>query len=175
MLCSSSVVWRAGGQPEIPGQCFGTEKTGFIANLFCSYKYTMLCHQNDNVLKHFLPEMLSMGEKPLNPYKPKGSCDQTGRAWTELSHSRICSFKYVSLLLSQNNFLLFLKKITSNDAKYLLFTTMSTENTSEVLYFQAKITSISTWVIYEFRQKLFWTLHLKNWHWLFLTALTAII
>lgn len=51
----------------------GQKQQVLLPNLFCSYKHTILCHQNNNVLKHFLHEMLSVAEKPLNPYKPKGT------------------------------------------------------------------------------------------------------
>lgn len=71
----------------------GQKKQVLLPNLFSNYNHPMLCHQNDNVLKHFLAEMLSVAEKPLNPYKLKDSCDQMGRAWTEVSLSRICSLK----------------------------------------------------------------------------------
>lgn len=55
------------------------KKQVLLPNLCSSYNHPMLCHQNDNVLKHFLTEMLSGAEKPLKPYKPKGSCAQMGR------------------------------------------------------------------------------------------------
>lgn len=57
----------------------GQKKQVLLPNLFSSYNHPTLCHQNDNAVKHFLAEMLSVAEKPFKPYKPKGSCDQRGR------------------------------------------------------------------------------------------------
>lgn len=53
----------------------GQKKQVLLPNLFSSCNHPTLCHQNENVVKHFLAEMLSVAEKPFKPYKPKGSCD----------------------------------------------------------------------------------------------------